>query len=154
MSLGITVILLACIPHKLACSNRPMRNASPTSCRALMAIPWNLRSAHLSCTISQTSLWKGRHWMRSSVIVCYLLISFRAFIPLLIFFSVFFSTSFLPFLSFFPTPFSLFTASISFTLLAFFTFILFSSALISIFFIFRPSLLTRTNSMLPLPSLS
>ena len=136
MSFGITVTLLACIAHKLACSSRPMRNASPASCRAFTAIPWNLRLAHLSCTISWTSLWNGRHQMRSSDVVWYFLKSFQALIALLIFFLVLFSTSILPFLSFFPPVFFSFTSSISFTLFTFSTFIIFNSALVSVFFVF------------------
>ena len=135
MSFGITV-LLVWMAHKLVCSSRPMRNASPASWKALTAIPWNFRLAHLTCTISQTSNWKRRCWMRSSVIIWYFLISFRAFISLFIFFPFFFSTSPSPFLSLLPPLFSLFIFPIPLTLFIFSTFILFNSALINIFFVF------------------
>ena len=71
---------LAWMAHKLACSSRPTRNTSPASCNALTAIPWNLKLAHFACTISQTSLWKWRCQMRSSIVVCYFWISLRALI--------------------------------------------------------------------------
>ena len=94
MSFGITVTLLAWITHKLACSSSPMRNASPASCKAFTAIPWNLKSALLSCMISLTNLWNGNLLISSSVLFWHCWISFNALIPLSIFFtSSFFSAS-------------------------------------------------------------
>ena len=82
---GITVTLFAWTAHKLACSSRPIRNASPPSWKAFTAMPWKHRSGLLSWTISLTSNWNGNLQMSNSVLLWYFLISFNAHIPLLIF---------------------------------------------------------------------
>ena len=131
MYFSITITLFAWTAHKLACSSRPTRNASLASCSTFTAIPWNLRLDLCSWTISLTSLWKGRHLMRSSVLVWYFLISFNALIPLFIFFTSFFcSASPSP-----SSPFSyLFFPLISLTLLTFSFFIYSCSAWVCICF--------------------
>ena len=90
MPLGITVTHFACTVQRLACSRRPTKKASPTSCNAFTTIPWNFRSVWIPCATSLTSLWNGSHLISNCVLLWYLLISFNALIPCLVFTPSFF----------------------------------------------------------------
>ena len=61
--------------HRIVSSNSLMRYALVDSCRAPMAILWNLVSVLMLWPISQTSVWKGSLQMRSLVIFWYQQIS-------------------------------------------------------------------------------
>ena len=84
MSQCMIVTLFAWIAHKLACSIRPTRKASPASCNARTAKLWSFR---FPCfwMISFTNLWNGTLQMRRSVPFWYFQISFRACIPFCVF---------------------------------------------------------------------
>ena len=73
--------------HRLDCSKSPTRNASPASCSTMMDVLWKCKSSLIPCVILCTTLWKGKFWIKVSVLIWYLLISLRASYPLLIFFT-------------------------------------------------------------------
>ena len=81
MSFGMIVTRFAWIAHKLVSSNKPTRYASDASCKAAIALDWNLKSDLKSCAISRTRRWKGSFLNSSSVDFWYLLISCKATVP-------------------------------------------------------------------------
>ena len=85
ISCGMIVTLLAWIAHKLACSIRPTRKASPASCNAKTAVLWSFRFPCCLWIISFTNLWNGTLRIRRSVPFWYFWISFRACIPFCVF---------------------------------------------------------------------
>ena len=81
MSFGIMVHLLACITHKLLSLNMLIKYASLVSCRAIIAVPWNLIPIINCCPISCTRHMKGNFLISSSVLFWYCLISLNASVP-------------------------------------------------------------------------
>ena len=132
--------------QRFACSKSPTKKASPASCRAITAMLWNCKSAHMVCVISRTTLWNGKLLISNSVPDWYFLISLRAFSPLIFFtscssfHSLLLSVLFLPSLLLFSSFFSIFFPIFSLTALAHlaFYFLIFSlAALIRVIFVLQ-----------------
>ena len=119
--------------ERFTCSKSPTRNISPASGSAFAARPCTFKSFHLACITSLTSLWNGSFLIKSTVKDWNFFISFRAFMPLLLFLT-----------SFFPSSSFLFYFFYSFTLLAFSSHPFFNSALVRASLSYEPFLLTKT----------
>ena len=131
----------------LACSKSPIRNASPASCSAIIAVLWKHKSACIDCAISWTTCWNGSLLINISVLDWYFLISLSAFIPLHTFYLSAFplllpaSFSTISPLFFFSTIFSF----ISFALWALALFIFSLAALVNVF-VFHAISNNKTNA--------
>ena len=75
------VHLYTCMAHKLLSSNMLIKYASLASCRAIIAVPWNLIPIINCCLIACTRCMKGNFLISSSVLFWYRLISLNAIVP-------------------------------------------------------------------------